>query len=98
MDVYVSNMFSAAGSRITAQKKFKADASDEVRGRFRRFARGNSLFRNVNASFEDVSLDAHVNMGRWAWGSNFVDLNNDSWQDLVVANGYLSSPEDSGDL
>jgi len=103
MDVYVSNMFSAAGSRITTQKQFKTDASDELRGRFRRFARGNSLFRNVGttnveASFEDVSLDAHVNMGRWAWGSSFVDLNNDSWQDLVVANGYLSSSEDNGDL
>jgi hypothetical protein len=31
-------------------------------------------------------------MGRWAWSSGFVDLNNDGWQDLVVSNGYLSSP------
>ncbi|MFT5857820.1 MAG: hypothetical protein ACI8XO_005082, partial [Verrucomicrobiales bacterium] len=99
MDVYVSNMFSAAGSRITAQEKFKAGVSDEIRGRFRRFARGNSLFRNAgDGRFDDVTLDAGVNLGRWAWGSNFVDLNNDSWQDLVVANGYLSADGDSGDL
>jgi hypothetical protein len=36
-------------------------------------------------------------MGRWAWGSRFVDLNNDGWEDLVVANGYITQP-DPGDL
>jgi len=30
-------------------------------------------------------------MGRWAWSSLFADLNNDGWQDLVVANGYLTN-------
>lgn len=98
MDLYVANMFSAAGSRITAQEKFKADTSGDIRNRFRRFARGNSLFRNTGTGFEDVSEPAGVTLGRWAWSSNFVDLNNDAWPDLVVANGYLSSPGDSGDL
>ena len=99
IDLYVSNMFSAAGSRITSQDRFKAGESDEIRSRFRRFARGNSLFRNAaDGGFEDQSLSAGVNLGRWAWGSSFVDLNNDSWQDLVVANGYLSAEEDNGDL
>ena len=30
-------------------------------------------------------------MGRWAWGSVFVDVNNDGWQDLVVANGNITN-------
>ena len=99
MDVYVSNMFSAAGSRITSQERFKSGTTEEIRGRFRRFARGNSLFRNAGGgAFDDVSVAAGVTLGRWAWGSGFVDLNNDSWQDIVVANGYLSSDGDSGDL
>ncbi len=99
MDLYVSNMFSAAGSRITSQQQFRPGESEEIRSRFRRFARGNSLFRNAaDGQFEDLSLSAGVNLGRWAWGSNFIDLNNDSWQDLVVANGYLSADGDSGDL
>ncbi|MGK0185598.1 MAG: hypothetical protein ACI9R3_001376 [Verrucomicrobiales bacterium] len=100
MDVYVSNMFSAAGSRITSQNRFKTGTDDKIRDRFRRFARGNSLFRNSRdrEQFEDVSITTNVTLGRWAWGSNFVDLNNDSWLDLVVANGYLSSDDDTGDL
>jgi hypothetical protein len=36
-------------------------------------------------------------MARWAWGTSFVDLNNDGWQDLVVANGNITG-EDPGDL
>ena len=56
------------------------------------------MFRNIESSFEDTSISAGVNMGRWAWGSNFVDLNNDSLADLIVANGYLTSKEETGDL
>ena len=42
-------------------------------------------------------------MGRWAWGTNFVDINNDGWEDLIVANGNITGRVDddggnSGDL
>jgi hypothetical protein len=98
MDIYVSNMFSAAGGRITNQTLFKQDASENVRSRLRRFARGSTLLRNQgDGTFSDLSEDAAVTVGRWAWGSNFVDINNDGWQDIVVANGYISA-DDSGDL
>jgi hypothetical protein len=36
-------------------------------------------------------------MGRWAWASKFVDLNNDGWPDLAIANGYITG-EDPHDL
>jgi hypothetical protein len=36
-------------------------------------------------------------MGRWAWSSMFADINNDGWEDLLVANGYITTP-DPGDL
>ncbi len=98
MDVYVSNMYSAAGNRVAAQTSFKPDSDDTVRKRILRFARGNSLFKNRgDGTFLDVSEPAGVTMGRWAWGSIFADLNNDGWEDLVVANGYITTA-DSGDL
>ena len=98
MDLYVSNMFSAAGNRITNQKQFKNSTQQSVRERFRRFARGNTLLRNTGQIFQDTSLSAGVNMGRWAWGSNFIDFNSDTFPDLIVANGYLTSKSESGDL
>ena len=36
---------------------------------------------------------AGVEMGRWSWCSDFWDFDHDGFQDLYVANGYLSGPE-----
>ena len=66
---------------------------------YQRHARGNSLFENVgDGTFRDVSQSARVTEGRWAWGSNFVDINNDGWQDLVVGNGMMTGTDDAKDL
>jgi hypothetical protein len=101
MDLYVSNMFSAAGNRVTYQRRFGEGLASQTVSHLRRMARGNTLFDNVSdnegAAFRDTSVEAAVTMGRWAWSSKFVDLNNDGWQDLIVANGYVTN-DDSGDL
>ena len=98
MDVYVGNMFSAAGNRITYQRQFQGEMPEEARKILRRHARGNSLFQaDGKAGFIDVSMQAGVTMGRWAWASKFADFNNDGWEDLVVANGFISTT-DTGDL
>ena len=97
-DLYVGNMFSSAGNRITTQSRFLADADSSTRQLYRRFAKGNSLFRNLgDGKFAEVGDEAKVEMGRWAWSSVFADINNDGWQDLFVANGYITT-EDTGDL
>jgi len=104
MDLYVGNMFSAAGNRVTFQQRFLPDSSDETKALYQRLARGNTLLQNTGSrsddsepTFRDVSEQASVTMGRWAWGSLFVDINNDGWEDLLVNNGYLTQ-ENSGDL
>jgi len=98
MDLYIGNMFSAAGSRVTRQAQFRSDAPQEVRGLYRRFAKGNTLFQNAGGErFTDVGAQAAVEMGRWAWGSVFADFNNDGWEDIIVANGYLSTENENTD-
>ncbi len=99
LDIYISNMFSAAGNRITFQRQFKSGVPQAMLAQYQRHARGNSLFQAgpEGGEFRDVSVEQGVTMGRWAWGSRFVDLNNDGWEDLVVANGFIST-EDTGDL
>ena len=98
MDVYVGNMFSAAGNRITYQRKF--DDERERAGplaEVQRMARGNSLFSNAGGGrFLDRSEERSVTMGRWSWSSLFADVNNDGWEDLVIANGNLTqtNPDD----
>ncbi|MBI2926270.1 MAG: VCBS repeat-containing protein [Verrucomicrobia bacterium] len=98
MDVYVGNMFSSAGNRVAYQRKFAQSQSSQTVKHLQRMARGNTLFESAaDGTFVDVSEDANVTMGRWAWASKFADLNNDGWPDLVVANGYLTG-EDPSDL
>jgi hypothetical protein len=97
LDLYVSNMFSSAGRRITYQRQFHTAPGVDV-GAFQRHARGNSLFANQgDGTFRDVTLDAGVWMGRWAWGAEFVDLNDDGLDDIYVPNGFLTN-EDTKDL
>ena len=53
-----------------------------------------SLF-GAEPIFEDATkaLNLGIGGGQVAWG----DFNNDGWEDLVVANGFIST-EDTGDL
>ena len=91
LDIYTGNMWSDTGLRVTAHAAFMPDAPAEVRALYRRHARGNSLFRNRgDGRFEDVSLAARAEMGRWAWSSDALDFDSDGWEDLYVANGMLT--------
>ena len=89
LDLYVTNMYSKAGLRITAQL-------DEVDPNFGRMARGNTLFRNKASGFERVSSLERpgllVEKAGWGWGSQFVDLDNDSDLDIYALSGYYTAP------
>ena len=91
LDIYSGNMWTAAGQRVTALPGFMPEASAPVRELYRRHARGNSLFRNRgDGTFEDVTLKARAEMGRWAWSSDSLDFDGDGWQDLYVVNGMFT--------
>jgi hypothetical protein len=98
MDLHVSNMFSSAGSRVTAQARFKPEADEATRAFYRRHARGNSLFMNKkDGRFFDASVEAGITVARWAWGCVLADLDRDGGEDLFVANGYVTN-SDPADL
>ena len=91
LDIYTGNMWSAPGQRVTSAPTFMPDATPDVRALYRRHVRGNSLLRNLgNGRFEDKTIEAHAEMGRWAWSSDAFDFDRDGWEDLYVVNGMLS--------
>lgn len=89
-DLYVANMWTAPGVRISTQEQFKPDSSPEVRGMYQKHAMGNSLLQNRGGTFEDVTQSLGVGMGRWAWSSDTFDFDHDGFPDLYIANGMIS--------
>jgi tetratricopeptide (TPR) repeat protein/thiol-disulfide isomerase/thioredoxin len=91
-DIYVANMWTAAGVRISTQDNFKKSSTEQIRERYQKHAMGNSLLRNRRQSFEDVTSAAGVGMGRWAWSSDAFDFDHNGYADLYIANGMVSEP------
>src|SRR5450755_602650 len=93
-DLYVANMWTAPGERVSTQDIFKKDSSREIRGFYRKHAMGNSLFLNRSldrgAKFDDATNSANVGMGRWSWSSDAFDFDHDGFPDLYIANGMVS--------
>ena len=92
-DLYVADMWSAAGARISTQEVFQKNAPEKVRALYRKHAMGNSLFRAIGGdAFQDNGASAGVEMGRWAWSSDAWDFDHDGFPDLYIANGMVSGP------
>jgi len=95
-DLYVADMWTAAGERISRQKEFKRESPPEIRSLYHKHAMGNSLFRNQAGSgaarFTDATRAAGVGIGRWAWSSDAWDFDHDGFADLYITNGMVSGP------
>jgi hypothetical protein len=92
-DLYTSNMYSAAGLRITAQsQRFLDGEHRELHRHFRGHARGNSVLRGLGGGrFEDVTERFGGARAGWSWGAMALDLDNDRYSDLLVPNGFISA-------
>ena len=74
---------------------FRQSGRDFVRV-FQQMASGNTLLRNKgDGTFEDVTEKAAANPPGWFWGAAFADFDNDGWQDLYVANGWVYNDRDT---
>ena len=89
-DLYVANMWTAAGLRTSMQDIFKKDSAPPTRALFQKHAMGNSLLANRGARFEDITHSSGTGMGRWAWSSDAFDFDHDGFLDLYIANGMVS--------
>lgn len=93
MDILVTNMFSSAGRRIATQEdRFMDGSAKEIHADYVRHARGNTLLRNNgDGTFTDSTESSGVAIGGWAWGAQFVDINNDGFDDVYSPNGFLTN-------
>ncbi len=90
-DLYVGNMWTAAGERIASDATFQKAAPPEIQALYRKHATGNSLLRNQGESnFRDVTAVSRTGMGRWSWSSDAWDFDHDGFPDVYIANGMIS--------
>jgi tetratricopeptide (TPR) repeat protein len=91
-DLYVTDMYSAAGARVTSQDVFLPGVDPKIRDIYRKHAGGNSLFTNQpnSQAFADSTQAARVAMGRWSWSGDAWDFDHDGTPDLYVTNGFIS--------
>lgn len=91
-DVYVSNMYSDAGRRMTARIPGLSQMFVES-------AAGNWLYRqSAKGTFQQVAgleppAMTVMNAG-WSWGGCFADFDNDRFLDLYVLSGYFTAPKE----
>jgi Flp pilus assembly protein TadD len=98
-DLYVANMSSGAGSRITSDPEFLVRLGDHGSDA-RQFARGNALYSPADgkppARYRELP-DSRAAWARWAWCSDAFDIENDGQPDLYAVNGFLSAPDPKPD-
>lgn len=91
-DLYVSNMFSKAGKRITAQVEgLNADYAESATGNYLYHQEQGGQFALVSGLEPPAML---VAQSGWAWGGQFADFNNDGWLDIYAVDGYFTAPRE----
>ena len=71
---------------------FHTDEYDDYKDTIGQKGDGNVLLQGSNEGiFQEVTREKNVEKGGWSWNAKFADLDNDEWQDIYVANGYLTN-------
>jgi len=89
-DIFVTEMTAEGNARLKTKVLFEDWASyrNKVdKGYHRQFARNVLQLNRRNGSFSEIGRYSGVDATDWSWGALIMDLDNDGWRDLFVANG-----------
>jgi hypothetical protein len=66
-----------------------------VREAIRAWFRGNRFYENLgDGTFREISAGSGAENSGWAWGSVWLDFDNDGRLDVYSANGFISGPNE----
>jgi hypothetical protein len=89
-DIFVTEMTPEGNSRLKTKAIFESWEQYQNKinnGYYYQFARNTLQLNNRNGSFSEIGRLSGVSTTDWSWGALIMDLDNDGWKDIFVANG-----------
>ncbi len=96
VDLFVADMLSPDGIRRQVQRgnAERGVQPEDARNDRPQYPR-NTLFRNRgNTTYAEIAFLAGLEASDWTWGSVFLDVDLDGYEDLLVGNGHLFDMQD----
>lgn len=89
-DIFATEMTPEDNKRLKTKALFDSWDTYQMKlnnGYYRQFARNVLQLNNRNGSFSEIGRLSGVSRTDWSWGALIMDLDNDGWNDIFVANG-----------
>jgi len=89
-EIYATEMTPEDNARLKTKALFDTWETYQLKvntGYYRQFTRNVLQLNNGNGSFSEIGRYSGVSTTDWSWGALIMDLDNDGWKDIFVANG-----------
>ena len=97
IDIYTANMSSKAGRRVM-ENLTPGTYPPDVFAKMKRFVTGSEMYHNLGGlKFERLGKPLRVFGVGWAYGTAFLDLDNDGFLDLYGTAGFMSVNKEEPD-
>ena len=96
-DIFVTEMLPSDYTRlksVTTFENWDKYQYNVVNGYHHQFTRNVLHHNNGNGTFSEISRMAGVQASDWSWGALFLDMDNDGYKDLFIANGIYKDLTD----
>ncbi|MCX6302339.1 MAG: VCBS repeat-containing protein [Bacteroidia bacterium] len=89
-EIFATEMTPEGNARLKTKALFEsweAYSKKVTSGYYHQFARNVLQLNNRNGSFSEIGRLSGVSATDWSWGALIMDLDNDGWKDIFIANG-----------
>ncbi len=96
-EIFVTDMLPEDDERMKTKTTFENWDKYQMNvknGYHHQFTRNVLQLNNGNGTFSEIGRLAGVNATDWSWGALIIDLDNDGWKDIFVANGIYQDLTD----
>lgn len=89
-EIFTTEMTPESNSRLKTKALFESwerYQNKRTYGYYQQFARNVLQLNNRNGSFSEIGRLSGIGRTDWSWGALIMDMDNDGWKDIFVANG-----------